>query len=260
MGNSHPTKNACYRLRFWTSDAEEVQDLDELLAQLQSLLDRATKEQRLAVFRSLRKEFSIHPLEADWNTSAEAILEAINRSADITHRGIRGILAEASFFTTVVPNLLATGWKDLSSAGEDRFDAKIQDTVGAERIQIKLQRRKSGKPMIGTDAPKSAGFAEDVFVVETQKTRAGKKGDTETRPYRFGDFDILAVSLSPSTRNWNDFLFTVGDWLIPDPKDPMIIFKYQPVPPVPNAEWTNDLVECIAWRRSGLKKRVRTSR
>ena len=234
--------------------------MEELLAQLQALLDRATKEQRLTIFRSLRKEFSIHALESDWNTSAEAILEAISRSADITHRGIRGILAEASFFTAVVPSLLASGWKDLSSAGEDRFDARIEDAIGAERIQIKLQRRKSGAPMMGNAAPKSAGFAEDVFVVETQKTRAGKKGGTETRPYRFGDFDILAVSLAPSTRNWNDFMFTVGDWLIPDPTDPKIIFKYQPVPPDPNAEWTNDLVECIVWRRSGLKNRVRTSR
>jgi hypothetical protein len=260
IGNSRSKTNACERLTFWASGAEEVRDLDELLAQLQSLLDRATKEQRLAVFRSLRKEFHVHPLEGEWNTSAEAILEAISRSADITHRGIRGILAEASFFTAVLPRLLANGWKDLSSAGEDRFDAKIEDTVGGARIQIKLQRRKNGQPMMGTDAPKSAGFAADVFVVETQKTRAGKRGDTETRPYRFGDFDILAVSLSPSTRNWDDFVFTVGDWLIPDPKDPGLIFKYQPVPPAPNAEWTSDLIECIAWHRSGIKKQIRTTR
>jgi len=234
--------------------------LDELLAQLQALLDRATKEERFAIFRSLRKEFPVHALEADWNTSAEYILEAISRSADITQRGVRGILAEASFFATVLPSLLANGWQDLSSAGEARFDAEIQDAVGTERIQIKLQRRRRGEPMMGSHAPKSASFAADVFVVETQKTRAGKKRDEQTRPYRFGEFDILAVSLSPSTGNWDDFLFTVADWLIPDPKDPGIIFKYQPVPPAPNAEWTSDLVECIAWRRSGIKKRVRNVR
>ncbi len=245
-------------------DAEEILDLDDLLAQLQALLDRATKEERLAIFRTLRREFPVHLLEADWNTSAESILEAISRSADITQRGIRGILAEASVFTAIVPPLLASGWKDLSAAREARFDAELQDAVGIERIQIKLQRRTGGNPMMGSHAPKSAGFADDVFVVETQKTRAGKKGGEETRPYRFGEFDILAVSLSPSlspsTRGWGDFLFTVADWLIPDPKVAAVIFKYQPVPPAPNAEWTSDLVECIAWRRSGITRRVRPSR
>ena len=175
--------------------------MEESLAQLQALLDRATKEERYEIFRSLRKEFPVHALEADWNTSAEYILEAISRSADITQRGVRGILAEASFFATVLPSLVANGWQDLSSVGEARFDAEIQDSVGTERIQIKLQRRRGGLPMMGSHAPKSSGFANDLFVVETQKTRAGKKGDKQTRPYRYGDFDILAVSLSPSTGN-----------------------------------------------------------
>lgn len=142
-------------------DAEEFWDLEELLAQLQALLDRASIEQRLAVLRSLRKEFPVHPVEAEWNTSAEQILEAISRSGDLTQRGIRGILAEASFFTTVLPALLANGWQDLSSAGGVQFDAKIQDAVGAERIQVKLQRQKAHRPMLGSEAPKYAGFAHD---------------------------------------------------------------------------------------------------
>ncbi len=72
-------------------------------------------------------------------------------------------------------------------------------------------------------------------------------------PYHFGEFGILAVSLAPSTNKWDDFLFTVADWLIPDRNDAGIIYKYQPVPPEPNAEWTRDLAECIGrywtWKR-----------
>jgi hypothetical protein len=234
--------------------------LDDLLKQIEDLLARATPLQRQAIVRHLRQEFPIHPLEAAWNTSAEAILEAISRGTDLTQRGIRGILAEASFFTSVLPPLLDQGWSDNTTVGEAPYDALIADAGGSERIQVKLQRRRDGRPMTGTDAPKSAGYAADVYVVETQKTRAGKKGDEETRPYRFGEFDILAVSLAPSTSNWNDFLFTVAAWLIPDKDHASLIYKYQPVPPAPNAEWTRDLLECIAWRRSGIKRQVRTKR
>ena len=28
-----------------------------------------------------------------------------------------------------------------------------------------------------------------------------------TRPYRFGEFDILAVSMHPSTNDWNRFMY-----------------------------------------------------
>jgi hypothetical protein len=233
--------------------------VDDLVGRVRQILSAATLQQRAEIFRALRQEIRIHPLEADWNTSAEAILEAINRASDLTKRGIRGILAEASFFTSVLPPLLAAGWRDVTTVGNVQYDAAIQDDTGVERVQIKLQRRKDGRPMRGTDAPKVAGFAADVYVVETQKTRAGERGGKATRPYHFGEFEILAVSLAPSTDDWTAFLFTVADWLIPDPADSQVIYKYQPVPPQPNGEWTSSITECIAWRRSRVSRRVRTS-
>jgi hypothetical protein len=86
--------------------------LSDVVAQLLDSLKRATPAQREMIFRKLREEFPLHPLEAEWNTSAEAILEAISRSPDLTQRGIRGILAEASFFTLVYPTLQRHGWTD----------------------------------------------------------------------------------------------------------------------------------------------------
>lgn len=39
------------------------------------------------------------------------------------------------------------------------------------------------------------GFAGEVFMTETQKTRTGNDGEGEkTRPYRYGEFDVLAGS------------------------------------------------------------------
>lgn len=44
------------------------------------------------------------------------------------------------------------------------------------------------------------GFEGEVFMTETQKTRTGTDGEeNQTRPYRYGEFDILAVSMQPST-------------------------------------------------------------
>lgn len=65
--------------------------------QVVQLLKSLRVAQRREIFQYLRKEFPIHPLEEKFNVSAEVILEAIERSSDLTQRGIRGLIAEASF-------------------------------------------------------------------------------------------------------------------------------------------------------------------
>ncbi len=55
------------------------------------LLEQCSPEERREIFNYLRREFPIHPLEADLNTQAEIILEAMARSSDLTMRGIRGL-------------------------------------------------------------------------------------------------------------------------------------------------------------------------
>jgi hypothetical protein len=100
-----------------------------------------------------------------------------------------------------------------------------------------------------------------MYVVEVQKTRSGKKDGKNTRPYRFGDFDILAVNLHPGTGNWERFVFTVGSWLLPrakrsDLEESGLIEIFQPVPITPDEYWTDDLGRCIEWFLAGTAKRL----
>ncbi len=222
--------------------------------EIKSILDKCTEEQRREVLRHLRKYITIHPIEKKLNCSAEIILEAIDCASDLTLRGIRGIIAEASFKYEVIDKL--KGWKDVTPDGNSSFDYEIEDVEGKVTIQVKMQRLKDKRPMMANQAYKV--LPADMFVVETQKTRGGKDVRTgeNTRPYRFGEFDILAVSLHPSTNDWKSFRYTVASWLIPMPKKKHLILKFQPVATEPNDVWTDDLLTCIEWLRSGVKKKI----
>jgi hypothetical protein len=94
--------------------------------------------------------------------------------------------------------------------------------------------------------------------VETQKTRAGNRKTTgqKTRPYRFGEFDILAVSMEPATGDWSRFRFTVGNWLLPRKENDELIAVYQPVSRNPNHDWTDSLETAIEWFQSGTRKTI----
>jgi hypothetical protein len=224
----------------------KVDDIKVLLAQ-------CTPEERLQVFRLLRQEFNIHPLEDKLHTKAEVILEAFGRANDLTLRGIRGIIAEAAFSVDVVSAL--KNWKDLTPPGDHAFDCVLQDDGGQVKVQVKMQRLRDHRPMRAKEGYRF--LPDDMFVVETQRTRGGldAKGE-KTRPYRFGEFDVLAVALHPSTNNWSDFVYTVADWLIPDPKRQNCMLKFQPVSATENEDWTTDFLKCVAWLRTGRKKQI----
>lgn len=212
---------------------------------LMEFLKQLTSEERLELFKLLRKEISIHALEAELNTQAEVILEAMARSSDLTMRGIRGIIAEAAFLVEVLQKL--KGWRIGNIAGNAAYDFLIEDVVGRISIQVKMQRRERGVPLL----------RQEKFVVETQKTRGGRNSTgEETRPYRFGEFDILAVSLHPSTNDWSRFAYTVGRWLRPRSASPHLLEVFQPVSLAPNDDWTDSLETCIRWFRSGTEKSI----
>jgi hypothetical protein len=78
----------------------------------------------------------------------------------------------------------------------------------------------------------------------------------KTRPYLFGDFDILAVNLHPSTGDWKNFRYTVASWLIPRSKDKTLIEVFQPVAAIPNSVWANDLSVCLKWLESSEQRQV----
>ncbi len=79
---------------------------------IKRLLRECTPAQRQEILSYLRAEFPIHPLEAQLNTEAEVILEAIQRGGVLTLRMIRGVTAEAAFGVDVVKNL--SGWADMT--------------------------------------------------------------------------------------------------------------------------------------------------
>ncbi len=186
----------------------QTETVDKRVNEIKRLLEACTQAQRREIFAYLRREFPIHSLETKLNTEAEVILEAIDRASDLTLRGIRGVIAEASFKLNVVGSL--RGWRIETLEGDFPYDFLLKDSNGDVRIQVKMQRLKDHRPMMANQGYRY--LPADMYVVETQRTRGGIDPQTQrqTRPYRFGEFDILAVSMHPSTNDWSKFMYTVS--------------------------------------------------
>lgn len=214
------------------------------LKQIEALLEGCSSEEQQQIFAWLRKQCTIHPFEKRMNASAEVILEALDRASDLTIRGIRGIIAEAAFAIEIAGKL--HGWESEALKGNPAFDVALSDAQGAVRIQVKMQRQEKHQPLL----------KGGMYVVETQKTRGGTKEGQQTRPYKFGEFDILAVCMEPSTKSWASFRYTVAQWLLPRPEDAKLMRVLQPVPLNANDDWTDDLLTCIKWFRSNQKKTI----
>jgi hypothetical protein len=161
---------------------------------------------------------------------------------------IRGVIAEAAFEQSCLRE--HTEWTIEEIPKESAYDYLILDKIGSVRVQVKLQRSEKSVPKV----------ANGLFVVETQRTRSGNDRTTggSTRPYRFGEFDILAVCMQPSTGSWHRFLYTVERWLIPRPDENHLLKVLQPIPPSPNDDWTDNIQTCIDWFRSGEQKSIAT--
>jgi hypothetical protein len=200
------------------------------------LIEGLTQSELESLAPYLRSKILKHALERKWEISCELILDAIYRSQDVVQRGVRGVIAEAVFEAKVLPTIKS--YHSLPVIGDLPYDFQIQrDSDKREiKIQVMLQRTQAGEPLV------RRFFGPDTFVVEVQKTRSGTKRKTKesvspksaptapekTRPYQFGDFDIIAVNMQPSTRDWTRFMYTVGSWLIPRAGDKKLIEIMQP--------------------------------
>lgn len=224
------------------------------------LIDRSSEDERRLILNYLRQRVTLHPLEQQWGTTAEAILTAIARSSDLTQRGIRGILAEATFEASVVPQIATAGWKTATIVGDQAYDFLLEKAGSQVRIQVKLQRREAGSPKQYATRSRAALSCPSgkMYVVEVQKTRSGMKNGEKTRPYHFGDFDILAVNMHASSGAWDRFMYTVGTWLIPRSTDASLIEIFQPVPELPDEYWTDNLLTCLDWFLCGKTSRLYT--
>ncbi|MEX2235221.1 MAG: hypothetical protein WD824_23865 [Cyclobacteriaceae bacterium] len=230
--------------------------MDKKIEEIKRLLEGCSVPQRKLIFMELRKEFSIHPIEEKLKTQAEIILSAINKDASgLTYRMLRGVIAEAAFEIEVISTL--SEWRNVTPEGDFPFDYVLSNGIQGVSVQVKLQRSKNLNPMTANQA--SRKFSKELFVVETQKTRGGIDIATkeDTRPYRFNEFDILAVSMQPSTGKWMSFMYTVGNWLIPQEGHPKKMYKFQPVSPIPNNDWTDNFETCVKWLNQNLEKKIK---
>jgi hypothetical protein len=179
-------------------------------------------------------------MEVRLKADSRTLLEAIARANDFTIRGIEGIIAEAVFALDVLPTL--KGWVEIATPPDAAYDFLLRQEGRSKdvRVQVKMQRRRKHAPWMANEVlKKRRSWPATSYVVEVQRTRGGKGATGQkTRPYRFGEFDVLAVSLGASTGYWGDFMYTVADWLLPDDDDPAAMLKFQPVDPIECEDWT----------------------
>lgn len=219
------------------------------LEEAAAFLSTCSAEEQRRVLAWLRERHPIHPIERTFGAPAEVILEAISRASDLSQRGVLGLIAEAAFQVNVVDRM--AGWTSEEVVGHHAFDFRLKRGDAVVTIQVKRQRRIKGEPM---RYPKS-----QLFAVETQRTRGGTDRTTkeQTRPYRFGDFDILAVSVQPVALDWAAFRYAVQRWLLPHDKNSSCLKVIQPLSFEPNEDWTDSLATAINWHLSGVRRRIR---
>jgi len=216
------------------------EDFEKIL----SILKRCDKNQIEILSKHLDLKPFSHPLEKLINVKAEILLDSLLRSSYITLNGIRGIIAESTFNDILVKN--SKRWKDIPAGAQNPYDFILEDNAGQVRIQIKLQRKVENLPWIRKD-----GCA----VVETERTRSGKTKDGESsRPYRYGEFDLLGVCMEPSHGVWESFLFIPQKYLDPHKDDIRYLNKLQSVPLSPKNNWTDNLDEAVELFRKDPSK------
>lgn len=228
--------------------------MDKQVAAVIALLEKCSAEQRQVVFTFLRKQVKIHPIEERLEIAAEVILEAINKDASgLTFRMLRGVIAESAFNLEFLQR--QEKWKDITPVGDLPYDYLLSDGQTDVRVQVKLQRSTAQKPLTSEEHNKN--FPAGYFIVETQKTRTGLNAEGEsTRPHRFGEFDILAVSLQPATKDWSRFMYTLNRWLVPSARNAAWIRTFQCVAKERDGDWTDSLDECVDWLKSDVQKRI----
>lgn len=225
------------------------------LTTVKHVVDSLSEDERIELLAYLRKSMPLHPVEQKLMASAETILEAIARSPDLTVRGIEGIIAEAAFAIEVIPTL--SGWIEQPVDAGPAYDFLLDDGRGSVKLQVKMQRRAARKPLMANSVRTRKKWSAAYYVVETQRTRGGKTKTGEgTRLYRFGEFDVLAVSMGASKGRWSAFMYTLQRWLLPSDDDTDRLNVYQPIPPAPNEFWTDDFITCVGWLRDGAQKRI----
>jgi hypothetical protein len=130
------------------------------------------------------------------------------------------------------------GWESDPPIGDVSWDACLKKNGRSVRIQVKMQRKLAGQPML------RRGF----HVVEVQRTRTRRSKDGgDTRPYRFGEFDLLAVCMQASTGSWHSFMYIPSKSLTPKTLATDQIETLQSIPEFgDNGVWSTDLATALS--------------
>jgi hypothetical protein len=243
---------------------ERESDTMDEVDHVRQILRGMTEAEQRQVLAQLRELLPKHPMETQLMISADGMLDALARAGDFTVRMIRGIFAEYAFAADVLPTLAPT-WRSIQILGDPPYDFRLTDTPldqplapnAPVRLQVKMQRSEGKIPLTADQQWKTlVKWPSSHYVVEIQKSRKGEKKGENTRPYRFGEFDLLAVSLGPAKGRWSAFMYTVERWLLPKPDDPTQLLTFQPVAPADSDCWTSNFLTAVQWLRSGVNKRI----
>lgn len=200
---------------------------------LREQIDQCTDAERRILYDYLKAKLRPHRLEQEWGVSAEIILSAISRCSDLTKRGVRGIIAEAVFERETL-------WGQSSGSPHPGQAPAHENTTANVGLR--------GQPSLACRHVRSRG-PENAWGIDLQTNE-------DTRPYRFGEFDVLAVNMHPSTKDWHKFHFTLSRWLLPRTPEASLIEIFQPVTRSPNSTWTDNIETCLSWLASGEQKRI----
>lgn len=184
-----------------------------------------------------------HPLEKEYDLTAQELLDAIERHfrAKVT---LDGAVAEVHLGKHV---------RELRERGSI-VDFEEHDRDGYPDYTVWLP----GKPRKGyriecknvrdsTEAYRKEGQIV-AFKVETQKTRASI-GNPSSRYYGFDQFEILAVCLGKKTHDWHQFMYVQTRHLERHSKfkDKLAVMHPVPLPSVPKPyPWHRSLESLLA--------------
>lgn len=185
----------------------------------------------------------IHPLEKEFELTAEELLDAVNRRfrAKVT---LEGAVAEVHLGKHI-KKLYEQGI--IARFEEHDLDSYPDYTIWLRDKPEKPYRIECKNVRDAEEAYRKKGLIV-AFKVETQKTRASK-GDLRSRHYGFRQFDILAVCLGKKTHNWRQFMYVQTKNLASHAKYPDKLAVMHPVPlpdsPTPYP-WYNNLAGLLA--------------
>jgi hypothetical protein len=191
-----------------------------------------------------------------WKSHAQTVLAAV-RASHPTRRGVQGAIAAAFFENSAVPAVSAAGWA-LAPGGHrpDSFRFAIGKEGRVVRVLIAALQVEAGKPVRQIAEQREPFYVAQLpkrssrvrLVTNAGKTRAaGEAHAPGAQGWSTSEFDVLAVSLQPLTRQWSDFTYKLAGALKPSASNAALVENLQPVSLDASRGWTNDLLTCLGW-------------